>query len=363
MGWYFHGAPGLSHADYILLFTLRRLLFKISQNALRQLMKPPTEDQSDQSGALLRFATSDSDEFVEMMSGVAPGLSCSAVRPRGMNTEICAAVLPDMGIFTSTLQNFRVQSPVRPFYGVTIPLAGRCEFLVEGAFEDYHEARGHLQDPDKPFDGKMSEAPLESLQMCFDRAALDSCATRLLGSEDRKISLMETLDMARPAVRSFARHAMFIWSEILRGGPVLTTPMIARESVHLLEALLVSAAHASAEDCENDRSGCCPAGVRRAEEYLMANLGNPISIADVAVVARMSARSLSRGFRRHRGTTIKGFIKERRLEAANRILLAAEPGETNVTRVALDLGFEQLGRFSGDYRKTFGELPSETLVR
>ena len=48
--------------------------------------------------------------------------------------------------------------------------------------------------------------------------------------------------------------------------------------------------------------------------------------------------------------------------AANRALLAAEPGGTNVTQVALELGFEQFGRFSGDYKKAFGELPSETLA-
>ena len=101
--------------------------------------------------------------------------------------------------------------------------------------------------------------------------------------------------------------------------------------------------------------------MRRAEEYLMANLANSISIADVAMVAGISARTLSREFRRHRGTTIKGFVRERRLEAANQALLTAEPGETNVTQVALDLGFDQLGRFSESYKKTFGELPSETL--
>ena len=56
-------------------------------------------------------------------------------------------------------------------------------------------------------------------------------------------------------------------------------------------------------------------------------------------------------------------FKERRLEAANLALLSAEPGETNVTQVALDLGFDQLGRFSADYKKAFGEFPSATLAR
>jgi transcriptional regulator GlxA family with amidase domain len=58
-----------------------------------------------------------------------------------------------------------------------------------------------------------------------------------------------------------------------------------------------------------------------------------------------------------------GFLKQRRLEAANRALLAAGPGETHVTDVALRYGFSQMGRFAVEYRRTFREPPSQTLRR
>lgn len=35
---------------------------------------------------------------------------------------------------------------------------------------------------------------------------------------------------------------------------------------------------------------------------------------------------------------------------------------TNVTKVALDFGFDQLARFSSEYKKAFGELPFQTLA-
>ena len=191
---------------------------------------------------------------------------------------------------------------------------------------------------------------------------LNSVADKIFGVEGGKGMLLESLVLARPDVQSFARHAIFIWSEILRGGPVITSPLIAQESIHMLGLLLVSAALPDTGNAGNNRT-YSSALVQRAEDYLTENLLNPISIADVCAAAGMSARTLSREFRRSHGTTIKGFIKDRRLEAANRALFAAEPGVTNVTRVALECGFDQLGRFSGDYRKAFGELPSETLAR
>ena len=109
-------------------------------------------------------------------------------------------------------------------------------------------------------------------------------------------------------------------------------------------------------------SNVSPRVVRRVEDYIMENLTNPIAVADVVAASGMSARTVAREFRKHHDCTVKEFIKQRRLEAANRILLAAIPGETNVTKVALDFGFDQLGRFAADYKRAFGELPSETLA-
>jgi AraC family ethanolamine operon transcriptional activator len=44
-------------------------------------------------------------------------------------------------------------------------------------------------------------------------------------------------------------------------------------------------------------------------------------------------------------------------------LLVAEPGATRVKRVAAQWGFTEMGRFAVEYKRLFGESPSETLVR
>ena len=55
------------------------------------------------------------------------------------------------------------------------------------------------------------------------------------------------------------------------------------------------------------------------------------------------------------------FLRARRLERAH-TQLSATP-QRSVAEVALECGFEHLGRFSGAYRQRFGESPSETLRR
>ena len=42
-------------------------------------------------------------------------------------------------------------------------------------------------------------------------------------------------------------------------------------------------------------------------------------------------------------------------------LLSARGQPVTVTEIATDFGFAELGRFSVEYRKVFGESPSETL--
>ena len=56
------------------------------------------------------------------------------------------------------------------------------------------------------------------------------------------------------------------------------------------------------------------------------------------------------------------FLRQHRLARARAALLAAEPADT-VAAIAIRFGFDQLGHFAGWYGATYGEKPSDTLVR
>jgi transcriptional regulator GlxA family with amidase domain len=101
--------------------------------------------------------------------------------------------------------------------------------------------------------------------------------------------------------------------------------------------------------------------IARAEEYIRAHLTRPVSRAELATLAGVSIRTLSRGFKKRRGTGPMSFLKTRRLEVAYPGLLGAEADATSVTEVALRYGFTRFGRFAVEYKRAFRESPSETL--
>jgi AraC-like DNA-binding protein len=63
------------------------------------------------------------------------------------------------------------------------------------------------------------------------------------------------------------------------------------------------------------------------------------------------------------GVSPAAFIRRLRLHELRRALLASVLGESTVTELAYHLGFTQLGRLAGTYRRLFGEAPSATLAR
>ena len=83
----------------------------------------------------------------------------------------------------------------------------------------------------------------------------------------------------------------------------------------------------------------------------------------LCAAAGVSPRTLEYAFRENLGLSPAAFARQLRLHALRRDLLASALGESTVTDLAFRLGFTQLGRLAGDYRRTFGEPPSATLAR
>ncbi|HEY1174991.1 MAG TPA: AraC family transcriptional regulator, partial [Phytomonospora sp.] len=101
--------------------------------------------------------------------------------------------------------------------------------------------------------------------------------------------------------------------------------------------------------------------VRRAMEYMVERLAEPVSVADVAEVSGTSVRSLQSAFRSELGTTPVQWLKAQRLERAHALLVSGAPGLT-VTDVAYRCGFFHIGEFGAAFRARYGTTPSAVLA-
>jgi len=133
----------------------------------------------------------------------------------------------------------------------------------------------------------------------------------------------------------------------------------------LLETLLATLR--VADDFESTRSDRTRQAqsliVKTAEDYALSQTGDRLYVTDLCKVAAVSERTLEYAFKETMGLTPVTYLTRLRLHRVRQALLAAAPGSTTVSIVALDWGFWHFGEFSRAYKECFGELPSDTLRR
>jgi transcriptional regulator GlxA family with amidase domain len=103
--------------------------------------------------------------------------------------------------------------------------------------------------------------------------------------------------------------------------------------------------------------------VQQAENLALAYLDEPIHISALCRTLKVSERTLRKAFHKLHGLPPCRHLRMLRLSQARRALLSADCRLTSVTEIATCFGFVELGRFSVEYKKVFGERPSQTLHR
>lgn len=320
---------------------------------------------SDKSaGAPFRFRTTDPIEFGRRLEPLAANVTAEHGLQDQFSADVQACKLPHMGLFSVRIEDARVFRSPSDYLALTVPLDHELRFFDGDETGGFLPGRVHILWPQDQMDLNIAEAssllvatyPIDWLREKWRKgSAIDAAVTPVAS---------DCLSLAVPEGRALWRHLNFVWSEICSGGVFLksrtATAEIEATSAALLLLAFENGAICSAGDVANRDSNSV---LETAEAYIRANIGEEITLADLVTMTETSASSLLRVFRTHRGISPMKYAKQIRLESAQRTLLAAEWGTTTVTAVAMDHGFFQLGRFSADYRRAFGELPSETLGR
>ena len=99
-----------------------------------------------------------------------------------------------------------------------------------------------------------------------------------------------------------------------------------------------------------------PFFLKRADRYILDNIGAPFPVTELASHCGVSLRTLENAFSQFRGLTAVAHVRNFRLDRA-RIALTDEGG--TISEIAARLGFRSSTTFALEYRKRFGMKPSQ----
>ena len=174
---------------------------------------------------------------------------------------------------------------------------------------------------------------------------------------------LRSLDLA-PEVAAAIRHMLLAVS-----GETTRRLGLAAEREHeaeLLASTLTQAVLLAMSGDRTDHASSIPRRannrlriVRRAIDFMQANLHNEIGVPEICAAAFASRRTLQYCFEEFMHTTPQACLRALRLNEARRALKlhADQP----ITGVASMLGFSSASHFTRHYKLMFDELPSETL--
>ncbi len=308
------------------------------------------------------FRISEPREFGSKLSPVAPNVSANHSDSGRFAADVQAARLPNLGLFSVRIEHARVYRAPSDYIAVTVPLDHDLTFFDREESDAFSPGAAHILWHEVPMNLEIPEPssllvvtyPISWLRSRWDEATV----TRLNELRDRGNAL--SLETSRG--RTYWRNINYLWSELCREAAFATEhdAAVAIEGCHA-ELFRVALEGDAVSAYERVMTTSPDLILERAERYIAGNLAEELTLDEIVTAAETSASTLLRAFRLHRGSTPMRYVKQLRLEAVHRALLAAEPGAATVSDLASDFGFLQFGRFAADYKRTFGELPSETL--
>lgn len=305
--------------------------------------------------------TKNLDEFQDVVSGLLRPFALSA-GPGPYDARLrhsCVAGLALTTIEYGDVVEIRTDSLER-FYLVQIALAGAFRSGSMGEEMEFSGSRAQLINPIAPVTMRWSPS-CRLLVLRLEKAMVRDYVDVLTGGKSRGAPVFgEAFSLDTPAGRRLRRTIEFLLKESGDEASLLRSPMAAQQMRQVLFAQLMAASHHDMPFDDTLPRGV-PYYVKRADDFIAANVAREISLVDIVASSGVSMRTLYYGYRHCHGVGPMGRLKRLRLDRAKADLETTHPGDGTVTEIAMRWGFPHLGRFASDYRARFGATPSETL--
>jgi AraC-like DNA-binding protein len=249
-------------------------------------------------------------------------------------------------------------SPLRRDYWIQIPLHGRLESSLGVQCDRRH---GVISSP-VGVHVLRTDPGAARLSVCIQGDALMRHLAVLLGdTPQRPLEFSADVDLDQGYGRGLARVLRCAAVDLERDG-WFGDPLIAgRFEDFVMTGLLLSQPNNYTQALRKRAQPIAPRDVRRAIEYLHANVAEPVTLGDLVRECGVAGRTLLKHFEDFKGVSPMRYLRNLRLLRAREALQ-----QGRVRRVSEAVSrwcFAHPGRFSIEYRRRFGESPSQTLAR
>jgi AraC-like DNA-binding protein len=208
------------------------------------------------------------------------------------------------------------------------------------------------------------DAEFSHLSILFPRGAVNFELQAILGRDiDQPVDFAWELDLDSEESEQFL-EALRLIDAVSRGdGAALRQPLTALRLEQVLIHSLLFTQPNNYSELLRDPPIAGSKSVKVAVENMQEDPAHPWTLAELAALSSVSARSLQEGFRRTVRTSPMRYLRRIRLERVFEDLTLAESESGAIADAALRWGFNHLGHFGAFYNERFGEHPSDTLRR
>jgi len=250
----------------------------------------------------------------------------------------------------------------RTDYWIQLPLHGRLNATIGKEHVTCDSRCAAIASPVHEHCLLESEPGSTRLQFALSNTALLSQLETLLWESVRgPVAFAPAIDLSSGHGQSLARYIRMAVADLENPRSLLLHPATMRAFVQFLAiALLRWHPHNYSEAMQRRGGAIAPRDVKRAVDYIEANLDNALSLTDIVHAAGVPGRTLFEHFRNFKGLAPLQYVRNRRFQRVRQLLLRSD-AEASITTIATTCGFTHMGRFATEYRRRFGERPSETL--
>jgi len=311
------------------------------------------------------FRTSQADEADAFLRGKEFQFDLSRREAGRLDLRINGIYLPSVYVgFIQYGSPAEVRTkPTRDDYWIQLPILEQIEFTVGSESVVCGPERAAVASSARGLGIRMKGCGAR-LVVSVTASALTHHLAALLGSAPTaQLELAPSMDLLTGYGRGLAQQVRLAIADFERTGAMLWDAItISLFEQFILNRLLLSHPNNYSELLRVRERSPASRDLRRAIEYIQANLAAPITIADIAEASGISGRTLFQHFQHFLGTSPMRYLREARF-AKVRSALQQSRSDAGVMQIAADWGFSHFGRFAVEYRRRYGESPSHTMRR